>query len=99
MAGFAGESAERVVAATVSEAATLIPPLGYAGRKNVLVDAARKVAVRASGEGLVDPRCSSPRACSELSGSPSAPARGRPLHSRVIRAGRPAWGARALAFP
>jgi nucleotide-binding universal stress UspA family protein len=56
LAGFlAGESAERVVAAAVSEAATPIPSPGHAGRKNALVDAARRVAVRALDEGLVDP--------------------------------------------
>ena len=56
LAGFlAGESAERVFAATVSEGATPIPSPGAWGRRDALVDAARKVAVRASEEGLVDP--------------------------------------------
>jgi nucleotide-binding universal stress UspA family protein len=62
LAGFlAGESAERVVAATVSETATRIPLPGHAGREDALADAAGKVAVRASGEALVDPAVLQPK--------------------------------------
>ncbi len=54
LAGFlAGESAERVVAATVSETATPIPLPGH--REEALAAAARKVAVGAKEEALVDP--------------------------------------------
>ena len=54
LAGFlAGESAERVVAATVSEAAA--PSRALGGPESALVDAASDVASRALDEALVDP--------------------------------------------
>jgi nucleotide-binding universal stress UspA family protein len=62
LAGFlAGESAERVVAATVSETGTRIRSPGHADREDVLADAASKVAVRAADEALVDPAALEPK--------------------------------------
>jgi nucleotide-binding universal stress UspA family protein len=67
LAGFlAGESAEQVVAATVAEATRIRLP-GQARREKALVDAARKVAVRASEEALVDPAALEPKGLSASS--------------------------------
>jgi nucleotide-binding universal stress UspA family protein len=68
LAGFlAGESAERVVAAAVSEAATRIPPFGHAAGKDALINAAIEVAGRAPEEDLVDPAVLEPRGLSASS--------------------------------
>jgi nucleotide-binding universal stress UspA family protein len=62
LAGFlAGESAERVVAATVSETGTRIRLPGHADREDMLAEAASKVAVRASDDALVDPAALEPK--------------------------------------
>jgi nucleotide-binding universal stress UspA family protein len=88
LAGFlAGESAERVVAATVSEGATPIPVPGYAGRRNALVDAARKVAVRASDEALVDPAVLEPTGLYASSAAAGLHRLAETLHADLVVAG------------
>ena len=68
LAGFlAGESAEQVIAATVAEAAAPIRLPGHAGREDALGDAARRVAVQASEEALVDPAALEPHGLSASS--------------------------------
>jgi nucleotide-binding universal stress UspA family protein len=68
LAGFlAGESAEQVIAATVAEAAAPIRLPGQAGREDTLGDAARRVAVQASEEALVDPAALEPHGLSASS--------------------------------
>lgn len=87
LAGFlAGESAERVVAATVSEGAPPIPSPGYEGRKKALVDAATKVAVRAS-EGLVDPAVLEPRGLYATSAAAGLHRLAETLHADLVVAG------------
>jgi nucleotide-binding universal stress UspA family protein len=88
LAGFlAGESAERVLAVAVSEGATRIPRSGSARRTDVLVDAARQLAARASDEGLVDPVVLEPTGVHASSAAAGLHRLAETLHAGVVAVG------------
>jgi len=88
LAGFiAGESAERVVAATVAEATITSRLPGHAGGESALVDAARKVAVRASDEALVDPAALEPTGLSASSAAAGLHRLAETLRADLVVAG------------